>query len=322
MKFRTEIELKKWSEPLEYSHQILCLGSCFATTIADHLRRSKFRVVASPTGTLFNPASIALAVRHMSKGYKSKIEDITELDGNYVNYNFHSQISAPTYDKLNATVTTALEQGAEALRNADLTIITLGTAWVYRLRSTGEVVANCHKQPQRLFSRELLTVDECVAYLEEIVTSTPSRLLLTVSPVRHIGEGLEDNSLSKAILRVAIDIICRRHSDRVVYFPSFEMLVDDLRDYRFYADDLVHPSSKAVEYIVEKFYEAAISPRAKATMERVNAICAAVNHRPRNPQSEAYREFCLRQLEAINGLECVDLSQERATMERMLQINL
>lgn len=184
------------------------------------------------------------------------------------------------------------------------------------------MVANCHKQPQRLFSRELLTVDECVAYLEEIVLSTPSRLLLTVSPVRHIGEGLEDNSLSKAILRVAIDIICRRHSDRVAYFPSFEMLVDDLRDYRFYADDLVHPSSKAVEYIVEKFYEAAISPSTKATMERVQAICAAVNHRPRNPQSEAYREFCLRQLEAINGLECVDLSQERAAMERMLQINL
>lgn len=322
MKFRTEIELKKWSEPLEYSHQILCLGSCFANTIADHLRRSKFRVVTSPTGILFNPASIALAVRHMSKGYTSKNEDITELDGSYVNYNFHSQISAPTHDELNAAVTTAIEQGAEALRNADLTIITLGTAWVYRLRSTGEVVANCHKQPQRLFSRELLTVDECVAYLEEIVLSTPSRLLLTVSPVRHIGEGLEDNSLSKAILRVAIDIICRRHSDRVAYFPSFEMLVDDLRDYRFYADDLVHPSSKAVEYIVEKFYEAAISPSAKATMERVQAICAAVNHRPRNPHSEAYREFCLRQLEAINGLECVDLSQERAAMERMLQINL
>lgn len=321
MKFRTEIELKKWSEPLEYSHQILCLGSCFANTIADHLRRSKFRVIASPTGILFNPASIALAVQHMSKGYTPKNEDIIELDGSYVNYNFHSQISALTHDELNAAVTTAIEQGAEALRNADLTIITLGTAWVYRLRSTGEVVANCHKQPQRLFSRELLTVDECVAYLEEIVLSTPSRLLLTVSPVRHIGEGLEDNSLSKAILRVAIDIICRRHSDRVTYFPSFEMLVDDLRDYRFYADDLCHPSTQGATYIFERFMEAAVDPHDRTTAEEAARLCAFVHHRPLHPDSMAYRSECaamIARMEAFAAATKIDFSEEIASLKRNL----
>lgn len=319
MKFRTEIDIKRWTKPLDYSHKILCLGSCFANNIAEQLERNKFHVTASPTGTLFNPASIASTMRLMSEGYTPQPEDMVELDGLYLNYKFHSDISADNPEALLAVATETLERGRRAMLEADTTIITLGTAWIYRLSATGEVVANCHKQPQRLFGRELLTVAECETLLEEMLSLTKSRIVLTLSPVRHLGEGLEDNSLSKSILRVAIANICRRYPDRAEYFPSFEMLIDDLRDYRFYSDDLIHPSRQAVEYIAERFFEAALTPRAKEQLQQVRAIVAAVGHRPRNPKSEAYRKFCRQQLAAMDALTELDFATERVAMESALR---
>lgn len=322
MKFRTEIEPKAWHEPLEYHHNILCLGSCFATNIGTELAQRKFRVTTAPTGILFNPASIAQAMRLMKSNYTPDTKELIELDSRYLHHNFHSSISGTTPQDAIAAMCEALKRGGDALRNADLTIATLGTAWVYRLKGCGTVVANCHKQPAQQFSRELLSVDECVAYLEEIISLAAGRVLLTVSPVRHLGEGLEDNSLSKAILRVAVDIICRRHPERVLYFPSYEILVDDLRDYRFYAEDMTHPSHQAVSYILEKFCAAALSPAAKTLMAKVESIIRAAHHRPNNPRSEAYRRFCEAQLGAIAEVEGVDLSEERAFFEQLLQINL
>lgn len=322
MKFRTEIELKAWSTPLEYSHKILCLGSCFATNIAEELSRRKFRVTSSPTGILFNPASIALAMQLMSEGNVPDVKEFIEVDGRYLHYNYHSSLGGDTPQGAMSRIYEALQSGRRALHEADITIVTLGTAWVYRLCDSGAIVANCHKQPQRNFRRELLTVEECVEYLERIVALTSGRVLFTVSPVRHVGEGLEDNSLSKAILRVAVDIVCRNHAGRVSYFPSYEILMDDLRDYRFYGEDLVHPSRQAVEYIVEKFCSVALSARCRNLMSKVEDIVRAVNHRPNNPHSEAYRRFCEAQLKAIAELDEVDLSKEREAMEYMLQINL
>lgn len=322
MKFRTEIEIEAWSKPLEYSHNILCLGSCFATNIGEELLKRKFRVTISPTGILFNPASIALAMRQMATQELPSERTLIELDGRFLHHNFHSSIAGNTPQEAITAMREALLRGNEARQRADLTIVTLGTAWVYRHKESREVVANCHKQPHQLFSRELLTVDECVAYLEEIILLSSERILFTVSPVRHLGEGLEDNSLSKAILRVAIDTVCRRRSDRASYFPSYEILIDDLRDYRFYGEDLVHPSRQAVEYITEKFCEAALSSTSKTLMAKVESIVRALNHRPNNPRSEAYKRFCEAQLRSIEEIKGVDLSEERASFERLLQINL
>ena len=322
MKFRTEIEVKAWQTPLEYSHNILCLGSCFATNIGEELKRRKFRVTIAPTGILFNPASIAHSLHLMSEVEIPREDELIELDGRYVHHNFHSSIAGESPQETLSKISEALQCGNKALHSADLTIVTLGTAWVYRLRNSGKVVANCHKQPHQQFYRELLTVEECVEHLEEIMSHTTNRVLFTVSPVRHVGEGLEDNSLSKSILRVAIDIICRRHSQRALYFPSFEIVIDDLRDYRFYGEDMVHPSHQAIEYITEKFCEATLSPKSKELMAKVEGVVRAVNHRPNNPRSEAYRKFCNAQLKVINELKDVDLSEEKAIMEHMLQINL
>ena len=322
MKFRTEIDIAPWGHPITYDNNIVTLGSCFANAIAERLCENKFKVTASPTGILFNPESIALMVELMSSNYIIKDEDIIEQDGAYYSYLFHSSISGNSHKEAKENMQRSIDLGAEALRHADNIIITLGTAWVYRLCSSGKVVANCHKQPHSAFRRELLSVGEIVENLERIAACTRAHIVLTVSPIRHLGEGLTDNSLSKALLRVAVEEFRLRHKERVTYFPSYEIMLDDLRDYRFYGDDLVHPTKMAVDYITERFFEAALSTEAKQKMEEVTKIINAANHRAQNPHSEQHRLFCQKQLEAINRIKDIDLQKEREHFEQMLQINL
>lgn len=322
MKFRTEIDIKAWQQPIGYDDCIMSLGSCFATNIASKLSERHFKVTSAPTGILFNPASIARALDLMTSGCTVAADSLIMVNDRYVNFDFHSSVSGATADEAVEVMNEALRRGGEALQRADMLIVTLGTAWVYRHVDSGAVVANCHKVPARMFRRELLSVEECVELLEHIVELAPRRLLFTVSPVRHVGEGLEDNALSKSLLRVAVDIVCRRHAHRVSYFPAYEILIDDLRDYRFYCEDMVHPTPQAVEYVAQKFFDAALSGEARGVMHRVEQIVAASRHRPTNPASEQHRTFCRRQLEAINSISGVDLSEERAIFEHMLQINL
>ena len=322
MKFRTEIDIKPFDHTIDYSDTILSLGSCFATNIAERLRERKFRVCSSPTGILFNPASIAASVELMANRYRITESDIVECNSTYSSYLFHSELSHRDKGQAIEQMQQALEQGAEALCNAQHLIITLGTAWVYRLKETGQVVANCHKQPASLFSRELLTTEQIIASLESILNHSSAQLIITISPVRHLGEGMEDNSLSKSLLRVAVAEFVARHSERACYFPSYEILIDDLRDYRFYADDLVHPSTMAVDYIAEKFFDAALTPKAKSRIVDIERIVRAASHRPQNPGSEQHKTFCRKQLEAIKAIKDVDLSKESEYFEQMLQINL
>lgn len=326
MKFRTEIDIKPWSEPIGYDTEILCLGSCFASNIARRLQRNKFRVADSPTGILFNPASIAQSVDMMlraAKGERVVREDhMVSLEGRWVNYDMHSSVSGATPAEAVELMQQKFVDGGNALNKCDLLIVTLGTAWCYEHRESGRVVANCHKQPSKLFNRRLLSVAEVVEALTSIVERASGRVLFTVSPVRHIGEGMEDNALSKAILRVAVSELSARYGKGVDYFPSYEIMMDDLRDYRFYDNDMVHPSSMAVDYIAEKFFDAALTDDAKSLMQRVQKVVASAEHRPFDPSSEAYKTFCRKQLEDIVALSNVNLKEEKAHFERMLQINL
>lgn len=326
MKFRTEIDVAPWQHSIDYTDKIVCLGSCFASNIAERLRRHKFDVISSPTGILFNPVSIAQSVDMMSRAARGESvvnpDMMVSLDDRYVNYDFHSALSGATPMAATLAMQEHLEDGGNALNRSNLVIITLGTAWCYEHREFGRVVANCHKQPSRLFNRRLLSVAEVVDALASIVESLNCRVVFTVSPVRHIGEGMEDNSLSKAILRVAVAEVCARYGKGVDYFPSYEIMMDDLRDYRFYDTDMVHPTMQAVDYIAEKFFDAALSVAAKSTMQRINKVVAAAEHRPFNPTSEGYKSFCRTQLTEIAALKNVDLSNEKAFFERMLQINL
>ena len=215
----------------------------------------------------------------------------------------------------------ALNNGRRSLEEATLIIITLGSAYVWR-DSSGEVVANCHKMSAKNFSNELLTTEQVTDSLREIIDNTKAKILFTVSPVRHLNDGLEGNSLSKAILRVAINNIISQYPNRASYFPSYEIVMDDLRDYRFYAEDMLHPSAQAVEYVTGKFFEAALSDDAKKRQNKVLDIVQARAHRPLNPHSEAYRNFCLAQLKNIAELGDIDFSEEKEYFKQMLQINL
>ena len=322
MKFRTEIEVAPWQQKIEYGDTVVCLGSCFASNIGERLAERKFSVSVNPTGILFNPASIANAIERIEAKKLVTADDVFNSDGRWLSYDFHSSLSGTTEGEAVDVINRQIASSNELLKRANYLIITLGTAWVYRLCSSGKVVANCHKQPHSAFRRELMSVAEIVDSLERIISCTTAHIVLTVSPIRHLGEGLADNSLSKALLRVAVEEFRKRHAERITYFPSYEIMLDDLRDYRFYGDDLVHPTKMAVDYIAERFFEAALSSEAKQKMEEVTKIINAANHRAQNPHSEQHRLFCQKQLEAINRIKDIDLQKEREHFEQMLQINL
>lgn len=329
--FRTVVRIEPLRTRIGYGNRLLSLGSCFADNMARRMLLAKFRVTASPTGILFNPESVARAIEAFDSigaqpdttaaSLPHAVRDIEFASGRYFSYDFHSSLSAADRAAACSGMTRALQTGAEALRGSDTLIITFGTAWVYRLRRDGEVVANCHKQPQTLFERELLTVQRIVDRYDALFDGPlrSKRVIFTVSPVRHLGDGLQGNALSKALLRVAVEELCRRHP-QAEYFPSYEIVYDELRDYRFYADDMTHPSEVAVDYIWQRFAEAAFNETTRRTAEAARRITRAAEHRPFDSGSEEYRSFCRTMIRRIEDLETecpdIDLTEERALFAR------
>lgn len=323
MQFRTTVKIESLKQKIGHNDSILSLGSCFADNIASRLAAAKFQVTASPSGVLFNPESIASAIERYSRAAAPTAEELREGDEGWYSFDFHSSLSHSEREVALAQMQQAVEQGAEALAKAKVVIVTFGTAWVYRLKENGRVVANCHKQHQSLFSREMLSIEEIVERYAPLMEGVLAgkKVIMTVSPIRHLSDGLEANSLSKAILRVAIDKLAERY-DNVHYFPSFELLNDDLRDYRFYADDMTHPSAVAIDYIWERFEEYAFSAATIDIIKRLRKIADAVAHRPLNADTEAHRNFCLKMIGEIAAMECVtsgiDFSEEKRHFKQYL----
>ncbi len=322
IRFRTEIDIEPLPHRIGYRSSILSLGSCFAQSMSRRLERLKFDCCSSPTGILFNPASIASALDMLASQHFIAADGLQRSGDVWFSYDFHSSFSHVDRDIAAEGMRQAVERGADALQRCDWAIITLGTAWVYRLAGSGRIAANCHKRPASEFTREMLDVQAVADILDGMVEGAlrGRNVILTVSPVRHIGDGLQQNFLSKATLRIAAQRCADTHQG-VYYFPSFEILNDDLRDYRFYADDMVHPSSAAVEYIWDKFRQSAIDDEAQALMPRVEKIVTAAAHRPLVPHSAAYADFCRRQIAAIETMPEVDLTEEKEYFSNMLQIN-
>ena len=320
MKFRTEIEPSPSGVQIGYENRVLTLGSCFAAHIAGKLAEAKFRVTANPSGILFNPLSIAAAIRSYADPAPVGWEALG-FDGEvWYHFGFHGDLSAPTAEEALARMNAARQAGAEALRTADRVLLTFGTAWVYE--HGGEIVANCHRRPAAEFSRRRLSVEEIAETFAELLEGplAGKQIILTVSPVSHVGDTLPGNAVSKAVLRLAAEEL-RQRFGCVEYFPAYEIVTDDLRDYRFYADDLVHPAPQAVAYIWEKFAGTVLTDRARKLLPEVEAVVAAAAHRPRNPQGEAHRAFCRRQLERIAALPEVDFQSEAAGFRRCIEIN-
>lgn len=295
MEFRTQIELPEKETEIRYSDQITLFGSCFAENIGHRLIQSKFRCEINPFGILYNPLSVGQALEQLLEKRVYTQDDLFYAYGTWHSWMHHSSFSATTADECLEQINSRIATASACLENSDVLIITWGTAYVYELNETGLPVGNCHKQPDSLFTRRRVSVEEIVlAYeylIEELLRQTPHlRIVFTVSPIRHTKDGMHGNQLSKATLLLAIDKLSERFSN-CFYFPAYELLLDELRDYRFYADDMIHPSSMAIQYIWEAFQTTYFRPDTLRLLKEWEEIEKALNHRPFNEHSEGYRKF-------------------------------
>lgn len=285
MRFRTELEICKNKVDLSPEYPVVLLGSCFAANIAERMRRGLWNA-ANPLGTLYNPLSIERALRmSLSGSGKTLEESLFQGGGLWRSWLADSSMAAETVDDVVSDFRRRAEMLGDMLQKGRRLFITFGTAWCYYLKGReGYVVANCHKQPSSLFERKRLCIDEIVETWTKLAENLCSlypglEICFTVSPVRHLKDGFEGNSVSKAILRIAVDEICRK-VDHCHYFPAYEIVNDDLRDYRFYATDLVHPSEACVEYIWEKFKACYLNEAGEMLLHEGEKLWKALNHRP------------------------------------------
>lgn len=298
MQFTTQIPISKSNSPIDYNSNIVSLGSCFAVNMGEKLNYFKFKNTINPFGILFHPLAIEKFI-----GYALQQKQFTETDIFYHNerwhcFDAHSDLSNPDKDKLINNLNTAVTNTGKALREATHLIITLGTAWVYRHNQSGNVVANCHKVPQKEFSKELLSVTTITQSLQNSITMLQKvnpnlQFIFTVSPVRHIKDGFTQNQWSKANLITALHEVLTTTlaEDKGLYFPSYEIMMDELRDYRFYAPDMIHPNTVAIDYIWERFTENYIAPEAYSTMKEVDTVQKGLQHRSFNPEAEQHKKF-------------------------------
>ena len=290
MKLRTELKIEASDRQISHNHTLLLIGSCFSDNIGDLLSRSGFKIEHNPFGTVYNAASIYKQLRY---GYKAQPLDeqlfaYNETDGLHRHYDFHSSFNATSKADLLQNIGGGIQK-LTGLGQPSCCIITLGTSWVYQLKSAASLVANCHKMPDTYFDKQFLSLEDTVDVLQKIIGLLPgTRCIFTVSPVRHLKDGLVENARSKAVLLEAVHRICAQ--GLAEYFPAYELVMDDLRDYRFYENDLLHPSRLAVEYIWEKFCDRYMGEETKALVRKYNQLHQMMSHRPFQPDGEAYQK--------------------------------
>lgn len=310
MNLITKTEIPKGAVRFCHSDRMLLVGSCFSDSIGQKLESAKFNVAVNPFGTMYNPASIAELLRRAMEGrrYDEDSDDMFMFEGRWHSWMHHSCLSASTKAELVDNLNSATDLVHDRLSDGDVLFVTFGTAICYRMKSDGRVVANCHKQSEKLFERVRMGVADIVdmwsALIDDILHVNPKlRIVFTVSPIRHKRDGLHVNQLSKSTLLLAVDELCGRYPQNCMYFPSYEIMIDELRDYRFYADDMVHPSSLAVDYIWERLSEACLSKDTLDLIKQFTGISSALNHRPFNSESDEYMGLMARTLDKIKELK-------------------
>jgi lysophospholipase L1-like esterase len=301
MKLQTKIPLQ--SQPnnlIDYHSKTLLLGSCFVENIGEKLEYFKFQNIINPFGILFHPKAIETLIENAINKKEYSEKDIFFYNERWNCFDAHSVLSNASKDSLLLKLNNALDLTTKQLNNSTHIIITLGTAWVFRFIESNQIVANCHKIPQKQFKKEILSVDEIVKSIENIESLLRSQnqniqIIYTVSPVRHLKDGFIENSQSKSHLLTAIHKVLNPNSEtqnpKSTYFPSYEIMMDELRDYRFYAEDMIHPNITAINYIWEKFQQVWISSDALKTMDEVSIIQKGLLHKPFNPNSNSHQQF-------------------------------
>lgn len=308
VQFRTavEIPISPWKTGYQKKH--LLMGSCFTETMGNRMASLKFDTDINPFGIVFNPASIFTSLRHLLSGKSFEEKDLFFHAGMWHSYQHHGNFSAENPQAALQAMNNRLETSSVYLKNADFLLLTLGTAWVYELKETGNIVANCHKVPQDKFHRYKLTVSDIVHdfrnSFENLWDINPKiRIILTVSPVRHLGDGAIENQRSKATLLLAVDALAKGFgNEKCCYFPSYELVMDELRDYRFYAEDMVHLSSVASDFVWEKFSEWLIDEESLLISKKIASLTRDMNHKPIHRKSEEFEAFLLNSLQKSENL--------------------
>ena len=314
MQFRSEFTPKPFPVKIKITERILLVGSCFTEQIGKKLAANKFKILENPNGILFNPVSIAKAIKSYTKENIFSENDLFYYNELWASKAHHTRFSHPEKLQTLQNINIEFKRAADFIQTADWILITLGSAFVYEWKdiepenSYENVAANCHKIPTDKFNRRLLNPLEIVSILEDMQHSVRSlnpnaKFIFTVSPVRHLREGFIENNRSKAALIHAVHELTNNLDS--FYFPAYELIIDDLRDYRFFAEDLVHPNYAATNYVWEKFVPAVIDESSQQLMKEINEINAAVNHKPFNPTSTSHKKFM-----QINFEKVVMLSQK------------
>jgi hypothetical protein len=306
MDFHLEFSPKPFPQKINHRHSLLLIGSCFTENIGTRLKQLKFPVLENPNGILFNPVSIAKSVQSYIQNKQYTAADLFYQNECWNSWEHHTRFSHPQKESCLQMINQSRQNAHVFFKDANWLLVTVGSAFVYELESR-EVVANCHKVPTDKFNKRLLSIDEIKAtlhtMLQAVFVFNPAvKIIFTISPVRHLRDGFVENNRSKAALIQAIHQLVEA-DERLLYFPAYELVIDDLRDYRFYAEDMVHPNYAATNYVWDKFVATCVDEASQSLMKEINGINAAKSHKPFNPTSEQHKKFLQANLEKIRQLQ-------------------
>jgi hypothetical protein len=326
MNLRTTFTIDPSKSKISYNTPVMFIGSCFASEIGSRLAEGKMEVLINPSGVVYNPVSVGNTIDFILKNKIFTGEDLYNNKGvnlSFLHYtDFSSEDTSGTLDKINS----ATQKAHHFLKSARFLFITFGTARVYRFKESGKIVSNCHKLPAYLFSREILTVEEITSTWYDTLQSLHAfnrdlRVIFTISPVRHWKDGAHGNQLSKSILFLAVEKLLE-HQVSGDYFPAYELVMDDLRDYRYYSEDMLHPSQTAVDYIWQAFSDCYFEPETCSLWKEVQGITKARNHRFLSDSSKGKKEFANNILKKISAIEKksprIDFEDERSYFLEMI----
>ena len=298
MNLLTKVPIVPCPSPISYDSRLLLLGSCFTTHIGARLEYFKFPLRLNPFGIIYQPTSLQRLIHRVVREEYYSIDELFHFGETWHSFEVHSELNRPSPGELVELLNRQIQETLQGLQDSSHLLITLGSAWTYRYLKNDELVANCHKLPQREFRKELLSQGQVMDSLEKLTADVRSvnegiHILFTISPVRHLKDGFSGNQRSKAHLISGLHSFLEAAGENsgFSYFPAYEIQLDELRDYRFYDPDLLHPNEMAIQYIWEKFKSGCIGPDAYPVMEEVSEIRKGLEHRPFNKESDTYRNF-------------------------------
>lgn len=326
MELRTAVTVQDSGKKITHNTRVMFIGSCFAAEMGQKCNAGKIPVMINPHGTLFNPVSVSLALRHFAEGYHYTNNDLYTDGSKYMSLSHYTAFTSEDSDELVRRLNDVNTSGYDFLRSASYLFVTFGTAWLFTLREENRPVANCHKLPSGLFSRRQAEVNEIVELWTETLdlihkTNPEIKVVFTISPVRHLNDGAHGNQLSKARLLLAVEELLH-HEAVAGYFPAYEIFMDDLRDYRFYSSDLIHPSETGIEYVWEQFAGTYFAPATLALWHEAEKITRAMHHRltAGSKESRLFAGNILSKIEAIKkSAPYIDMEHETAYFKSLIK---